>query len=269
MQDVTNPLAGSRVKIERAKKHVQDLIIALTTFSDSKPYKVGTKRDSETKRLIYYVTEVRELPPHIATIVGDVIHNLRSALDYLAYQLVIVGKGNNRPFRHVEFPIFDSAQKYEAGKHRKIKGMRPEAIKAIDIIKPYKSGNDQLWRLHRLNNIDKHRLLITVSSYFQSIGIGTILNREMKEAFPDIGEIPIPSVSINPADKKCPLKADDELFTDLPDAEFNDKIPFRFEVSLNEPEVIECEPILVTLQQFIDMVGKIIESFDSHIFWTP
>ena len=49
--------------------------------------------------------------------------------------------------------------------------MRKDAVDAIDAIKPYKGGNDTLWRLHGLNNIDKHRLLITVGlAYrFQSV----------------------------------------------------------------------------------------------------
>ena len=40
--------------------------------------------------------------------------------------------------------------------------MRQEAVKAIDRLKPYGGGNDFLWRLHGLNNIDRHRLLFTV-----------------------------------------------------------------------------------------------------------
>lgn len=41
------------------------------------------------------------------------------------------------------------------------KGMCPKAIKAIDALKPYKGGNDALWRIHELDNIDKHCALFT------------------------------------------------------------------------------------------------------------
>ncbi len=44
----------------------------------------------------------------------------------------------------------------------KLMGMRPAAVRAIDELKPYKGGNDQLWRIHELDIIDKHHALFTV-----------------------------------------------------------------------------------------------------------
>jgi hypothetical protein len=41
--------------------------------------------------------------------------------------------------------------------------MRADAIAAIDAAKPYKGGNEPLWRIHELNNIDKHRSLFSVA----------------------------------------------------------------------------------------------------------
>ena len=40
--------------------------------------------------------------------------------------------------------------------------MRPEAVEAIDRLKPYKGGNDLLWKIHALNNLDKHRAIFTL-----------------------------------------------------------------------------------------------------------
>jgi hypothetical protein len=63
--------------------------------------------------------------------------------------------------------------------------MRQEAIDAIDATKPYAGGNDALWRIHKLNNVDKHRLLITVGSMVRSVDIGSDMTRRMRKAFPD------------------------------------------------------------------------------------
>src|SRR3990172_3595613 len=133
-------------------------------------------------RPVYHIAGGEDGPPDIARIGGDVIQNLRSALDHLAYQLVLVGTGKPGPFFHVYFPIFDSAPEYKAGKTRQIKGMRQEAIDAIDGIKPYKGGNDTLWQLHSLNRIDKHRLILTAGSAFESVDIGAELTRGMGES---------------------------------------------------------------------------------------
>jgi hypothetical protein len=44
--------------------------------------------------------------------------------------------------------------------------MSATAIAKIDAIRPYKTGNDVLWMRHKLNNIDKHRLLLAVGSRY-------------------------------------------------------------------------------------------------------
>lgn len=66
------------------------------------------------------------LPFQAVAIAGDVISNLRSARDHLAWQLVESAGG--RPGRHTGFPIFDSLERYDKGKGGKVQGMRQEAI---------------------------------------------------------------------------------------------------------------------------------------------
>jgi hypothetical protein len=75
--------------------------------------------------------------------------------------------------------------------------------------------------------------------------------------------VAIPELFIKPSDNLCPLKMGDQLFSDAPDAEPNEKIQFRFEIVLHEPGVIEGKPLLETLVQFRDRVSSIIEAFRS------
>ena len=140
----------------------------LLAFKKSSPYKIGGKDDPKTGHLLYYITKADDVPLLIAVIAGDVLQNLRTALDYIAWQICPAS------LRHPQtsFPVSDNATKYEAEKLRKIKGMPQAAIDAIDATKPYKGGNDTLWRLHRLNIIDKHRLLLTVGTAFSAVNIG-------------------------------------------------------------------------------------------------
>jgi hypothetical protein len=79
-----------RLKVERAKKHIRELQHERDSFLQKKPYVISTKRDQQTRQLIYYVESVQELPPDLSLIAGDVLQDLRSALDHLAYQLVLV-----------------------------------------------------------------------------------------------------------------------------------------------------------------------------------
>jgi hypothetical protein len=257
-------LALIRVKIERAKEHIGQLEAEIRSFFMTDPYKVGTKRDPQTRKLIYYLVSVREAPAKLSAITGDVIHNLRSALDHLAYHLVLVGGGS--PSKQTYFPISDSAAKYKTESIGKIKGMRPDAIKAINAIKPYRGGNDALWRLHRLNNVDKHRLLITVGSAYRSANIGPHAHRMIKQAWTDSGfndaeKIPVLDIFLRPADRMFPLKAGNELFIDGPDAEVNEQMQFRFEIAFGEPQVVEGEPLLETLQSMADSVNHLVSDF--------
>jgi hypothetical protein len=265
-------LARVRAKVERAKQHIVDLNLRLKDFLDSKPYVVGAQRDPQTRRPVYYLAAVREVPPVIRLLAGDIIQNLRSALDHLAFQLYMLGPGGvaSGAGSRTYFPIADDAAKYKMEAPRKVKGLRPDAIKAIDAIEPYKGGttdkSDTLWRLEKMNNIDKHRLLIAVGSQFSSVDIGGDAERLLREAMakgPPEMRFAIPKINlfIRPADRQWPLKAGNQLFVDGPDAEVDQNRQFRFEVAFGESKIAEGEPIIETLQHMADLVDSLIGSF--------
>jgi len=72
-------------KVERAEKHIEDLLLACEAFFDSKPYEIEIKVDPDKSERSYHLVRMAEVPDEIMLICGDAIHNLRSALDYLAY----------------------------------------------------------------------------------------------------------------------------------------------------------------------------------------
>jgi hypothetical protein len=219
------------VKVERAQEHLASLSAEVRAYLESKPYAVGFKRDPESRRLIYFVAGVRPTPRRLSALLGDTIHNLRSALDHLAFQLVSVGTGKS-PSSHVYFPIADDRAKYIEQRRRQLKGATPSAIAVVDSLNPYKGGNDELWLLHKLNNLDKHRVLITAGSAFQSVNIGAHLSREMQKHLSSspmadkFANMPLLNLFLRPADRLFPLKAGDELFIDGPDAEPNESLNF-------------------------------------------
>jgi hypothetical protein len=259
-------LAFIHIKIERAKKHIRELDAEIRSFLAAKPYRIGTKRNPQTRQLIYYIASVRETPATMAAITGDVLQNLRSSLDHLAYQLILVGSGTT-PSARIYFPIADDATKYKVGRAKRVRGMRPSAIKAIDGIKPYKGGNDTLWRLHKLNNVDKHRMLITVGSAFRSLDLGGFTFRRAKKLwksdpnFHRFANQIAPKAFFSDGNRMFPLKAGDVLFTDAPDAEVDKELEFRFDVAFGEPEIVEGESLLESLQHMADVVDQIVTTF--------
>jgi len=237
-----------RLKIERAKKHINDLQIEINAFLNTKPYVISTKQNPQTRQLIYYISSVKDVPSQVALIAGDCLQNIRSALDHLAWQLV--ESNGQKPTTSTCFPIHDDAAKYKSRYMGQVRGMSNAAINAINAIKPYKGGNDVLWKIHKLNNVDKHRLLITVGSAFGSLDLGAHLIREMAEKFPDLA-IPDLHVFFRPAYRLLPLGAGNELFIDAPDAKVNEKLQFRFEVAFRELQVIEGDRLLKRSTNFL------------------
>jgi hypothetical protein len=159
-------------KLNRAKKHLCDLERMHKAYVDSRPIEVKGNEWAS------WVESIKEPEADFATVIGDILQNLVSALDHLAYQLVCVEKNREDHFNYVYFPIEGSEAVYNKKKLSKLNGARQAAIDAIDQIKPFKGGNDVLWRLHELNNIDKHRLLITVGGACNTINLGTMMEKK-------------------------------------------------------------------------------------------
>jgi hypothetical protein len=265
-------LYSARLKIERAKQHIADLQRATQVFFATEPYKIGAKHDPQTRKLICYLVSVEDVPPNITLIAGDAIQTLRSALDQLAYQLFLAGSPQpGASAKHVYFPVFGDATKYKTGKPGKVKGMRQDAIKAIDAIEPYKGGKGhQIWVLNELNNADKHRLVFTVGSAFRSIDLGAVSSRHLQQiieqaraanpAYP-VPVPPIMHVHFKTDPMMAPLKAGDELYIGLPDEEVNKDMQFRFDIAISEPGIIEGKSLIETLNHLANFIDGIVTGF--------
>jgi hypothetical protein len=110
---------GILLKIQRAEKHINDFHVILDTFKKTNPYRFVHQRDSQTGRLSYYVTHAEDIPPEIPIIAGKVFNSLRSALEYLVYDMIVANGGT--PTVHAGFPIYDDPAKFQAGLNGKVK----------------------------------------------------------------------------------------------------------------------------------------------------
>lgn len=249
-------LLGINEKIERAKKHVLDLEGEMRTFRDGQPFRVFTEERPEVGKKLYRVRVTQQPPARWATFIGDAIHNLRTTLDHLAWQLVEAGGGV--PGEWTYFPIFKDAKVMESTLEARMKGIRPEAIEVARRLKPYPGGNDLLWRLHRLDIYDKHRLLLVVGAGYRDLGL------KLKLELPGKGRtVEFPTINIKTADRQFPVEDDAVLFT----VPLDDKTEyeFTFEIAFSDGEVVQGEPVRDTLRPMVDLVEKIIDSFRSFL----
>ncbi|HUD06600.1 MAG TPA: hypothetical protein VMR34_01815 [Candidatus Saccharimonadales bacterium] len=247
-------------KIERAKQHLSELKSEISSFLSSQPYKAAVKRDPKTKQIIYYCSGIEEVPEKIALIAGDVIQNLRSALDHLAYKLFLINSSDGTLNRDIYFPIAEDLARSDSKKSRQTSGMSQNAKDLIDSIKPYKGGNDRLWQINELNNTDKHRLLVTVGASLDRVDLGTSISVELQKLVPGV-EIPkIPAFFKTAV--LSPLKVGDTLLIHPPDKNEIPETKFEFGIIIDEPNVLKTELLVDALQSMIETVDAVIISFD-------
>jgi hypothetical protein len=160
-------LRNSKLKVERAHDHLAELCRELAAYSASNP--VRLIREECIERDLYTVRiEVTEPSWKTALIVGDFAYCLRSALDQLAWQLVLANT-KHRPGRKTCFPIHKKLGKAFSDA---VAGMPAEAIELIEALQPYTLGGKYkeniLWKLNELCNLDKHQR-IAVNSHATTI----------------------------------------------------------------------------------------------------
>src|SRR5258708_6632419 len=98
-----------------------------------------------------------ELRVRYGLMAGDAIHNLRDALDHLAYSLAGKEAGGR-----TQFPIFGVLTDYADKGLSMIEGFSPTAKTAVERLQPYHAGqnfrSDRMWLLNRMTNDDRHHV---------------------------------------------------------------------------------------------------------------
>lgn len=164
-QGLPEPLQAILPKIDRANEQIQELNSEINVWVNSNPSEFELDvQDDGAKHLVWCQFDPLPDMARWGVIVGDILHNLRSGLDHLAWKLVEASGGT--PGRHTEFPIFEDASGWQTASSRRVRGMREPIVAAIDKLQPYHPGNgdhlSRLWIIHDLNRRDKHRLITPV-----------------------------------------------------------------------------------------------------------
>lgn len=161
-------LSGVRLKLKRAKVHLDALNARLDDADRGDLYGLVCEPDPQPGQ---YVVKVKKAASDEdwPLILGDFLHNLRTALDHLVWQLV---KANGEtPDRDNAFGIFLDPTTFDgtAG-NKNFKGVHPQARAVIRSAQPFSPSDKwQTGRLHplfflrELEVVDKHRLIHTIT----------------------------------------------------------------------------------------------------------
>jgi hypothetical protein len=184
-------------KLRRARHHARDLQVALREYSQLDPFELVT--GLEGNDLVVRVHIRHEIPEDLSLITGDLLHNARSALDLL---VTSVAKGfafnsgrelSSDDERKLSFPVTRTESEFNH-KAKRIAPFLPDVtMHQIRIMQPWSIVEGMLehegieispsrvdtyiwWspllRLSTLDNLDKHREVLSLSFHSATITLG-------------------------------------------------------------------------------------------------
>jgi hypothetical protein len=168
-----DPFAGPQAKLDRSDELLKELVDEVSSFLEAEPYAVTwevLKCAGEPVQRVARLVERVGPPLRLSVIIGDVLHNLRSALDQMTWDLAKTHSGT--PPGGTEFPVFWDEARFRARNSLgnpvrgsgifKIRGIALPAQRIIEKLQPYHREeplSHPLYVLHQLNVIDKHRAI--------------------------------------------------------------------------------------------------------------
>jgi hypothetical protein len=244
---MTTDLSGVDLKIKRANKHIKDLERHIVTFEETNPYEVITQDDPNDAECYQRIFKVRKpIPSCISLTTGDAIHNLRSALDHLAWAAVNM---SGTVTTDTAFPIWrkcgvPAAKEYKSLVLGKVKGAPQPFINLLLGLQPYEGGlHDALWAIDYLDITDKHKLLIGAFTAYESL-------------IHYVGELAEPTKPTY----NFPLKDGDVLYGGrYANKEQEPERQVVVAVALGEPRILQGKPVAPELTQLSEFVSSVID----------
>ncbi len=162
---------GIIAKITRAAdllEHLQTMQAELREGREEHQYTRCDNARDESNPIVWVEWVVTKapapLPLAFSALLGDVIHNLRAALDYSTWAAVDGSIRETNP-RGVAFPLYDQEAGFTKWANQKKSWYAQPTMDAIKRAQPFKAPADRphsLAVLQQLSNVDKHRLLNVV-----------------------------------------------------------------------------------------------------------
>ncbi len=184
---------GVWAKIDRAREHTQALNREIGVGPDGIPtpfsaiHRIPIRLDYEPDTGQHVFSTAAAPPEDVlrrwSIITGDAIHNLRSALDHLFWQLALVASDGKVPWtdrqiREIQFPLTDTPEWFT--KSKALKYITPGHRAIIKEHQPHGSRFDfsrgaihPFSKLRDLSNLDKHRLIIEAPALADNLIVDT------------------------------------------------------------------------------------------------
>jgi hypothetical protein len=163
-------LAGAVEKVNRAKEQFDELRAEMDAFFNAEPKPHTSIGEFDTDSWAWIEGfQIRQPPPlRFGVILGDCVHNLRSSLDHVIWQVTLLDGGT--PDDSTQFPVASKSEaQFEAMANLRIPGLSKEHRALVKRVQPYHRGDaadaHPLAVLADLSNTDKHQILNPTYSF--------------------------------------------------------------------------------------------------------
>jgi hypothetical protein len=171
MTSLHQAFKNAKLKVERGDRHIREYTQTIIAFLQTDFCKVTVEEDGETGNYLVKVDATAPYPPALPTIIGDAAHNLRTAIDYIIVEFTGLDPD------WISLPVGKERGEVQASpKYQAIWRKLPQfADFLLDEIQPYAGGKFKIWELAKLDNIDKHKLLIPITK------VSTLLRLDIED----------------------------------------------------------------------------------------
>ncbi len=253
---ITAAVTQSKFKIEWAKNHIDRVEHIVKALISANADAVRVQDDPEAKVSKVIIGPKHALPAQLALHIGDAVHNLNGVMDFLWSGLARACAPNLAS--KVTFPRHQTrdnlcAEINNAGGHSAaIYQTFPQAKGfVLDEVGAYKRPDDPsfIWSLNKLDNVNKHRLLITTAHVLS-------FDQGLEFTGSDGGRIVFSSdASIKTQGKPMTLRLTYPV-------KLSNNPKATVSVILNEPEWFSPQPVVESLVNFTDAATKVVETFE-------
>jgi hypothetical protein len=239
-----DPFESSRRKLAWAKKNLAKLNRRIDKFLRQKDlHTVFTEPDPHNpQHTIHKMRLVKQIPDGLSELTGNIVDDLRSALDHALFGIARIGKPTSGPL-NAYFPFAGDIAHFENNLRGRCKDVPVELWPILRSYEPYKGGNELLWALNEVCGANKHGLLLP-------IGTASVTARTVIEG---TGFWSMPAAPVWDWTKQ-----EMELFTAGPQPKLHANIRVGFYIAFGEIDSVAGKPAIPVLDDFVRMVETII-----------
>ncbi|MEQ1760191.1 MAG: hypothetical protein ABL986_17890 [Vicinamibacterales bacterium] len=244
-----------RLKVSRAEAHLDTFKAAANAGKDASPVAQGIYwEDGHLK----YRTMATPITTEHGIMLGDVIHQLRAALDHLLFLPAARLTTDQKVLRQIQFPISIMESEYKDSRSlkalRRLFGASAPVLDELRGHQPFVTHatptDSPLWVLGELDVIDKHRTVLLTGGTVSAVG--HVIDGEGQKHAIDLRKVPIvDGVAVFPIN---------HVFTELP-REIGLKVaPY---IVFHETGVRDNLSVFPIIRSLFESVTKVIDAFEA------